>query len=86
MALQTQFPYCHYCGRNRVSRQCVELHTLVTSTITARLQLNEGKPLSVTVVLRDALREGGVAQLYRGAVPELTGTFRTRNIRHPPRP
>ncbi|GIL72601.1 hypothetical protein Vretimale_4332 [Volvox reticuliferus] len=38
-----------------------------------RLQLNEGKPLPMTTILREALREGGVAQLYRGALPELTG-------------
>ncbi|KAG2449622.1 hypothetical protein HYH02_005155 [Chlamydomonas schloesseri] len=38
-----------------------------------RLQLNQGTPLPMGVVLRDALREGGVAQLYRGALPELTG-------------
>ncbi|GLC51634.1 hypothetical protein PLESTB_000523600, partial [Pleodorina starrii] len=38
-----------------------------------RLQLNQGTPLPMTTILRDALREGGVAQLYRGALPELTG-------------
>ncbi len=32
----------------------------------------------MSTVLREALREGGVAQLYRGALPELTGEARDR--------
>lgn len=41
-----------------------------------RLQLNQGTPVPMGVVLRDAVREGGIAQLYRGALPELTGGWR----------
>ncbi|KAG2501402.1 hypothetical protein HYH03_001188 [Edaphochlamys debaryana] len=41
--------------------------------IKTRLQLKQGQPAGMRQVLSEAVREGGVYQLYRGALPELMG-------------
>ncbi|MEW5306733.1 MAG: hypothetical protein WDW36_009177 [Sanguina aurantia] len=38
-----------------------------------RFQINTGPPMSIIPALREIIREGGVRQLYRGALPEITG-------------
>ena len=41
--------------------------------IKTRFQLNTGAPLGFGQALRQLYREGGVLQLYRGGLPEITG-------------
>lgn len=38
-----------------------------------RFQIHTGAPLKVWPTVAELLREGGVLQLYRGALPEITG-------------
>lgn len=38
-----------------------------------RLQINEGRPVSLGMALREALQQGGIKQLYRGGLPEISG-------------
>lgn len=38
-----------------------------------RFQINEGAPMRLLPAIREIIREGGVTQLYRGALPEITG-------------
>jgi hypothetical protein len=41
--------------------------------IKTRFQINSGERMRLIPTIRAILQEGGVAQLYRGALPEVTG-------------
>jgi solute carrier family 25 2-oxodicarboxylate transporter 21 len=41
--------------------------------IKTRFQINAGERMRLLPTVRAILAEGGVAQLYRGALPEITG-------------
>eukprot|EP00877_Chromochloris_zofingiensis_P010138 jgi/Chrzof1/5378/Cz16g00190.t1 len=38
-----------------------------------RFQIHKGEHLQLIPTIRDIIREGGVKQLYRGGLPEITG-------------
>lgn len=38
-----------------------------------RFQINTGEPLRIIPTIKEIIKEGGVLQLYRGGLPEITG-------------